>query len=85
MKCPKKYLMFIVFALLMFSQFIRNGMCIDIILYNGKIITVDKEFSIAEAIAVKGEKIEKVGSSSEILPLSSLFDCDLKRLPFLSG
>ncbi|MBD3287803.1 amidohydrolase family protein, partial [candidate division KSB1 bacterium] len=70
MKYSKKCLIFIVLALVLCPLLIRDGMCIDIILYNGKIITVDKEFSIAEAIAIKGDRIEKVGSSSGILPLA---------------
>lgn len=40
------------------------------LLVNGKIITVDKNFSIAEAVAVKGDKIAAVGSDREILKLS---------------
>lgn len=41
----------------------------DLILVNGKIYTMDKERSIAEAIAVKGDIIEKVGSTEEIMAL----------------
>src|SRR5262245_13002973 len=29
----------------------------DTILYNGKVVTVDKNFSVAEAVAVRGDKI----------------------------
>ena len=39
----------------------------DLILYNGKIITVDSGFSIAEAIAVHGDRILLVGSNNEVL------------------
>lgn len=42
----------------------------DMLLINGKIITVDKNFSIAEAVAVKGDRIAEVGSTMEILRLS---------------
>lgn len=42
----------------------------DMLLINGKIITVDKNFSIAEAVAVKGDRIAAVGSTREILRLS---------------
>lgn len=38
----------------------------DKILINGKIITIDENFSIAEAIAIKGDKIIAVGSNREI-------------------
>jgi predicted amidohydrolase YtcJ len=38
----------------------------DLIIRNGKVITVDKAFSIKEAIAVKGGKIIAVGTDDEI-------------------
>jgi len=38
----------------------------DLVLTNGKIITVDERFSIAQAVAVKGEQIIAVGSNQEI-------------------
>lgn len=38
----------------------------DIVLINGKIITVDERFSIAEAVALSGESIAAVGSSEAI-------------------
>ncbi len=51
----------------------------DVILHNGKIVTVDAGFSIAEAIAVKGNRIVRVGASRELLavergPASRLID-----------
>jgi predicted amidohydrolase YtcJ len=39
----------------------------DLILFNGKIITVDESFWIAEAVSVKDGKIQEVGENSEIL------------------
>jgi len=39
----------------------------DIILYNGSVITVDEKFSIAQAIALRGNKIFKVGANDAIL------------------
>ena len=39
----------------------------DLILSNGKVYTVDKEFSLAEAIAIRDQRIIAVGSSKEIL------------------
>ncbi len=42
----------------------------DLILYNGKVITVNSRDLIAEAIAVKDGKITKVGSNREIKPLA---------------
>ncbi len=38
----------------------------DLILINGKIITVDQKFSIAEALAVYGDKIVSVGTTGKI-------------------
>lgn len=35
---------------------------VDTVLFNGKIVTVDETFSIAEAIAIRGERISAVGS-----------------------
>ena len=39
----------------------------DLIFYNGKIITVDSEFSIASALAVKDDKFLTLGPDNEIL------------------
>ncbi|MBI2316423.1 MAG: amidohydrolase [Betaproteobacteria bacterium] len=38
----------------------------EIVLTNGKIITVDSAFSIAEAIAIEGERIRAVGRSGDL-------------------
>ena len=40
----------------------------DMVLLNGKIATVDKSFSIAEAVAVRGDRIVKVGTNNDIEP-----------------
>src|SRR6266404_1210019 len=42
----------------------------DMVLSNGKIITVDERFSIAQAVAVRGERIVAVGTNSEITRLA---------------
>ncbi len=39
----------------------------DLILHNGKVVTVDPKFSIAEALAVKDGKILAVGKSDQVL------------------
>lgn len=39
----------------------------DLILYNGKIVTVDAKFSIQQAIAIRGDRIAAVGSNDAIL------------------
>src|SRR5437667_11828968 len=38
----------------------------DLILTNGKIITVDEKFTIAQAVAIKGDRIIAVGSNQQI-------------------
>ena len=42
----------------------------DVILTNGKIITVDERFTIAQAVAVRGERILAVGTNQEIARLA---------------
>lgn len=43
---------------------------VDLILSNGKIITVDQRFSIAQAVAIRGERIVAVGSNQEMAQLA---------------
>ncbi len=37
----------------------------ELILHNGKIVTVDEDFWIAEAVSVRGNKFLRVGSSQD--------------------
>ena len=39
----------------------------DLILHNGKIVTVDSKFSIAQAVALKGGKITAVGTDAAVM------------------
>lgn len=41
----------------------------DLILHHGKVVTVDRDFSVHEAIAVREGKIDTVGKNEEILAL----------------
>jgi predicted amidohydrolase YtcJ len=41
----------------------------DLILHHGKIVTVDRDFSIRQALAVKGDRLVQVGTDEEILAL----------------
>jgi predicted amidohydrolase YtcJ len=52
----------------------------DTILYNGKILTVDPNFSTAQAVAVRGTRILGVGTDAEVLKLagSNTLKIDLK-------
>jgi predicted amidohydrolase YtcJ len=42
----------------------------DLVLTNGKIVTVDERFTIAQALAVRGDRIVAVGSNAEIAGLA---------------
>lgn len=57
------------FALSLFAQQ-PSPKPADIVLHNGKILTVDNNFSTAEAVAVTGQKIAAVGNSADILKLA---------------
>jgi len=59
----------------------------DLILSNGKIITVDQRFTIAEAVAIKNDRVIGVGSNQEILRLagSGTRKIDLKGKSVIPG
>jgi len=42
----------------------------DQIFHHGKIVTVDEKFTIAEALAVRGDRIQAVGSNDDVLKLA---------------
>ena len=42
----------------------------DLIIHNAKVLTVDKDFRVAEAVAVRGDQIVDVGSNDRILALA---------------
>ncbi len=42
----------------------------DTVLYNGKVLTVDSNFTIAQAVAVRGNRITAVGTNDEVLRLA---------------
>jgi predicted amidohydrolase YtcJ len=42
----------------------------DAILFNGRIITVDDRFSIAQAVAIRGDRFQAVGTNAEITKLA---------------
>ena len=47
-----------------------NEGTVDIVIHNGKILTVDARDSIRQAVAVRGSHIVAVGNDSDILPLA---------------
>lgn len=65
----------------------QNQTLADTIFYNGKIVTIDPAFSLAEAVAVKDGKILAVGSDQEILKLAhgQTERIDLKKRTVLPG
>ena len=42
----------------------------DLVLTNGKIITVDERFAIAQAVAIRGDRVAAVGTNQEIIQLA---------------
>jgi predicted amidohydrolase YtcJ len=59
----------------------------DSVLFNGKIVTVDKDFSVAQAVAIKDGKIQAVGTNEEIQRLAgpSTQRMDLKGKTVIPG
>ena len=57
-------------ALIAFAPVMAQQTAPDLILANGKIITVDDRFTIAQAVAVRGNRIVAVGTNSEIAQLA---------------
>ena len=43
----------------------------DLILHHGKVVTVDPAFTIAQAVAVRGDRIVAVGDDADVLKLAS--------------
>ena len=52
------------------SFFLHAAEPADFILRNAKVVTVDAKFSLAEAVAVRGDKILAVGSNADIAKLA---------------
>ncbi len=59
----------------------------DLVLHNGKVVTVDDRFTIAQAIAIKGERIVAVGSNNDVLKAagSTTKRIDLKGRTVIPG
>lgn len=53
----------------MFKGALSDLMFADLVITNGKVITVDDNFSIAQAVAVKDGKIIMVGTNDDVSPL----------------
>jgi predicted amidohydrolase YtcJ len=61
----------VVSATLLFLPGLALGQAPDRILHNGKIVTVDEDFSIAEAVAITGNRILAVGDNETITAMAS--------------
>ena len=48
---------------------VPEGLAPDMVLHNGKIVTVDESFSIAQAVAIQDGRLIAVGSDSDVLAL----------------
>src|SRR5258705_8505971 len=48
----------------------RDRASADLILTNGKIITVDERFTIAQAVAIKGDRVVAVGTNQQVAQLA---------------
>jgi predicted amidohydrolase YtcJ len=59
-----------VIALIAVSSLTAQQAPPDLILSNGKIITVDERFTIAQAVAIRGNRIVAVGANAEIAALA---------------
>lgn len=57
----------------------------DLLMYNGKVLTVDREFSIASAVAVKDGKILAVGGNDLAQQYDAKRSIDLKGRTLLPG
>lgn len=73
MRCQQSSVIFKLGVLLVACCIVMPGLAQqiapDLILHHGKVITVDNQFSIAEAVAIRGDRILRVGSDREVLAL----------------
>jgi predicted amidohydrolase YtcJ len=59
----------IVLAVILEAPMLRAQQPADLILHNGKVLTVDGNFTIVQAVAIRGNRIAGVGTNTEILQL----------------
>src|SRR5256885_15108618 len=59
----------------------------DTILVNGRIVTVDERFTIAQAVAIRGQRIVAVGNNADVLELQGKGTkvIDLKKQTVIPG
>ena len=66
----KKYIRMVVTMIILSVGVSYAQQDADTILHNGKILTVDAQFSVAEAVAVRDDEILAVGSNDDVLRLA---------------
>ena len=64
----KNFLIIFVLAAFILPQILiaQTKQNISLLLYNGKVFTADEKFSVAEAVAIDGEKIVAVGTTKDL-------------------
>jgi len=70
MKLKYSISILILFILVILQLSCKSMRYADIILLNGKIVTVDGEFAISQAVAISGDKIIAVGNNSRMMKLT---------------
>ena len=75
------------FLLLSLAVGVAHAQQPDLVLHNAKVVTVNDAFDIAEAVAVKGDRIVAVGSNEQVLSLagSATKKLDLEGATVLPG
>jgi hypothetical protein len=58
------------FLVLLVLQCVARGESADVIVHHGKVVTVNEGFEIVEAMAIRGDRIQAVGTNDEILKLA---------------
>ncbi len=82
----KKKLIYLLTAAAGFFAACQGKKEVDLIVYNAQVYTVDKDFSIQEAFAVKDGKFVNIGSTEDILTRYSASESlDLGGLPVYPG
>lgn len=67
------------------QEFASTGLRPDIVFYNGKIVTVNANFSLAEAVAIFNGRFVAVGSDRDIRRLGAAREIDLHGRTVLPG
>jgi predicted amidohydrolase YtcJ len=85
MKSDKKRVLVLLVAALVAASQASAAEQADLILYNGKVLTVDRAFSVKSAIAVKGDKILAVGGEEINKDYTAPKKVDLKGRTLIPG